>query len=261
MKAVLSIAGSDPTGGAGIQGDLKTFVAHRVYGMAVLTAVIAQNSLRVSVFEPVGTKLLEAQLEAVFTDIKPDAVKIGLLPDTGSIRAVQSTLERFQPSQVVFDPVLSSSNGRRFLPHSDIHTLFDLFALTRLITPNVPEASELSGIQIAVASDIEKAAAILRKRSGGTPAVLIKGGHFGAACDDFLLAIDGGRWIKGERLLCHGARGTGCALSSAIASNLALGYPLETAIIRSKQWLTAALKNAPSLGKGVPPLLHSANSC
>ncbi len=257
MKTVLSIAGSDPTGGAGIQGDLKTFAAHRVFGMAALTAVIAQNSMGVPCFEPVSPALLESQIEAVCADIACNAVKIGLLPTAEAVLTVESAMARHRQPHVVIDPVLMSSTGKRFLHRSDTGCLFELFSRAELITPNVPEANELSGLTIETERDLEQAASIIRKKAGKRTAILLKGGHFGLSCDDYLLDDDGGRWIRGERLEGTIARGTGCALSSAIASNLALGYTLEGAIYRAKVWLREAMRTAPSLGKGAPPLNHS----
>lgn len=265
MKTVLSIAGTDPSGGAGIHADLKVFSAHRVYGMAAVTAVVAQNTCGVYAVERVSSSMLEAQLEAVFGDIFPDAVKIGMLPDADAIGVVARSLRKHKPRFVVIDPVMLSSSGHALLDSGMEGLLREaIFPLATLITPNIPEAEIFCGFSIDSKERMELAARELALAPAA--AVLVKGGHFpgaaeGAAagsgtltCDDFLLEGGTDRWFTGPRLATKNTHGTGCALSSAIAANLALGYPVGEAVERAKRYLCEALSRGLSLGRGKGPI-------
>lgn len=260
-KTALSIAGTDPSGGAGIHADLKVFAAHRVYGMAAVTAVVAQNTRGVIAVEKVSPAMLEAQLEAVFTDIFPDAVKIGMLPGAEAIDVVCRTLEKYRPRFVVIDPVMLSSSGHRLLDAGlEAALLGRLFPLATLVTPNVPEAEVLCGFAIESKDDMERAARTLSKMTSA--GVLVKGGHFPGmgesssegSCDDFLFADGRGLWLSSPRVPTKNTHGTGCALSSAIAANLSLGQSVEDSVALAKRYLYSAISRGLSLGSGKGPI-------
>ena len=256
MKTVLSIAGSDCSGGAGIQADLKTFSAHKVYGMAVISSVTAQNTLGVSDVFNLPALIVEEQLESVFSDIFPDAVKIGMLGNTEIVKAVARMLKKYQPSNVVADTVMISTSGKRLLEEEAVSVLENsVFPLATLITPNIPEAEYISGCKISSGDDMKSVA----KRISGTynTAVLLKGGHFSDNADDVLCTVDGNITVfRSERIDNPNNHGTGCTLSSAIASNLAVGSGLEQAVSDAKQYLIRALKSGLDLGHGNGPLNH-----
>lgn len=263
MKTVLSVAGSDPSGGAGLQADLKTFAAFGVYGMAAITSVIAQNTIRVSASQPIGTRMIRAQLESVFEDIYPDAVKIGLIPNRSSARAIGKALRRHSPRFVVLDPVAVASTGTRLARNSALRGIIrDLLPLTTLVTPNLPEASALTGLEVRTRAQMEQAAKALV--SLGARAALVKGGHFKSRdnpdsdCDDFLLAEGHGSWLSARRVNTANTHGTGCTLSSAIAACLALGMTIEESVRQGKAFVTAALSTGLNLGRGSGPLNHGA---
>lgn len=255
MKTALSIAGSDPSGGAGIQADLKTFAAHGVYGMAAIAAVTAQNTLGVFAIEPVGAALVGAQLDAVFADIFPDAVKIGMVGSPEGAIAIADALARWDADNVVVDTPMVSSSGRRLLGEGCERTLMSLiFPRARIVTPNIPEAEALTGVAIADREGMAKAARIL---SAATPgAVLLKGGHLAGGADDLLLLDGEETWFRSGRIDTRSTHGTGCALSSAIAANLALGLSVPEAVGRAKEYVRKALLAAPGLGRGNGPLRH-----
>lgn len=250
----LSIATSDSGGGAGIQADLLTFAAHRVYGATVLAAGTAQNSRAVTGIETFSTRFLEKQIDAVFSDLRPRAVKIGMLFDAPRIRAVAAGLERHGARNVVLDPVMVAKTGARLLAASAVRSLkADLLPLCDLVTPNLPEAEALSGIKIRGAGDRRLAAGILADLGART--VLIKGGHSrGAEVRD--LFFDGQFFIEfvAPRIRTRATHGTGCTLASAITANLALGRPMEEAILRAIQYLRAGLRHGlfPGRGFGTP---------
>lgn len=250
----VSIATSDSGGGAGIQADLLTFAAHRVYGATVLAAGTAQNSRAVTGIETFSTRFLEKQIDAVFSDLRPRAVKIGMLFDAPRIRAVAAGLERHGARNVVLDPVMVAKTGARLLAASAVRSLkADLLPLCDLVTPNLPEAEALSGIKIRGAGDRRLAAGILADLGART--VLIKGGHSrGAEVRD--LFFDGQFFIEfvAPRIRTRATHGTGCTLASAITANLALGRPMEEAILRAIQYLRAGLRHGlfPGRGFGTP---------
>ena len=278
QKTVLTIAGSDPSGGAGIQADLKTMEAFDVYGMSVITALTAQNTLGVSAVMDVEPAFVEKQLEAVLSDIQPDAVKIGMLPDRNIMEVVCKALDKYKIKKVVLDPVLSSTSGTELSRNSDLEYMIkELFKRCTLITPNIPEAEKIiksigkdinsidedicSIEKISSREDMELAARIISDFCGCS--VLIKGGHSSFAgddsSDDLLYLMPGSRriWLTGKRIDNSNTHGTGCTLSSAIASNLALGYSLTESVERSKAYLSGALEAMLDLGKGSGPLMHN----
>ncbi len=254
LACAVTIAMSDSGGGAGIQADLATFAAHGVYGAAVLVAATAQNTRRIAAIEPLSPVFIGRQMDAIFPDLRPAAVKIGALYDAPRIRAVASGLKRHRARNVVLDPVLVAKAGAKLLAASAVESLRkDLFSLCDLVTPNLTEAETLSGIRIRTGADRREAAGILA--SDGCGAVLIKGGHArGGTVTDLL--YDGRRFheISGPRIRTRATHGTGCVLSSAIAANLALGRDLEEAVRRSIRYLRAALKRGvfPGRGWGIP---------
>ncbi len=250
----VSIATSDSGGGAGIQADLLTFAAHRVYGATVLAAGTAQNTRGVTGIETFSSSFLEKQIDAVFSDLRPRAVKIGMLFDAPRIRAVAAGLERHRAKNVVLDPVMVAKTGARLLAASAVRSLkADLLPLCDLVTPNLPEAEALAGIRIRGPADRRLAAGILANLGART--VLIKGGHSrGGEVRD--LFFDGQFFIEfvAPRIRTRATHGTGCTLSSAITANLALGRPMEEAILRAIQYLRAGLRRGlfPGRGFGTP---------
>lgn len=253
--AVLAVAGSDPSGGAGVQADLKTLAAHGVYGMAAVTALTAQNTLGVTGVWPCPPEVLAAQLEAAFSDIVPAAVKLGMLGNEALARTVGEALAKFTPERVVADPVMRSSSGAELLTAEGVRVLREeIFPRAALITPNLPEAEALTGRIVASGGEMERAARRLSETYGC--AVLCKGGHKSGTPDDFLWWENQGLWLRGRRVDNPNAHGTGCTLSSAIAANLARGLPMDRAVARAKEYLTGALAAMLDLGQGNGPLDH-----
>lgn len=262
MKSVLTIAGSDCSGGAGIQADLKTIGACGLYGMSVITAVTSQNTQGVRDVWPVPEEVVKEQLCAVFEDIFPDAVKIGMMAVEENLYAVAECLEKYRDINgkrpfVVLDPVLISTSGRPLLDPSAREVLTKtLFPLADLITPNLPEACSLGSVTISSAEDRERAAQDLSLRYGCS--VLIKGGHEEGSADDFLYNSRSGActWYRNERIESANTHGTGCTLSSAIACGMTRGNSLEQAVGDAKEYLTGAIRDGMDLGKGNGPLNH-----
>lgn len=259
-KTVLSIAGSDCSGGAGIQADLKTMLANGVYGMAAVTALTAQNTMGVSAVMAVTPEFLEAQLLAVFEDIYPDAVKIGMLCSEELAAVTAEVLRSKKAANIVIDPVMVSTSGRELLEKRAVERMKEeLFPLASLLTPNIPEAEKLLGCRIGDKTERESAARSLAEMFGCS--VLIKGGHSAGeeqagSVDDFLWHQGRGVWIEGKRIANPNSHGTGCTLSSAIASNLAKGLGMEESVRRAKTYLSGALTAGLDLGKGSGPLDH-----
>lgn len=256
MKAVLSIAGSDSSGGAGIQADIKTIAAHNLYAETVITALTAQNTLGVFGILDIDPSFVTRQMDAVFEDIRPDAVKIGMLSSRAIIEVVAESLCRHRAFNVVVDPVMVSTSGAKLIDDDAIETMKELlFPMADIITPNIPEAALLSGLPIDDGASRLRAAEELG-RFGGY-AVLIKGGHEETAADDFLF-IKGEEpvWLRGNRIETKNTHGTGCTLSSAIACNLALELDMRTAVRKAKDYVTGALAHDLHLGKGRGPLNH-----
>lgn len=256
MKTVLTIAGSDCSGGAGIQADIKTMIMNGVYAMSAITTLTAQNTTGVYGIQEASSEFLDNQLDCIFTDIFPDAVKIGMLSSSEIMRHVASKLRQYQARHIVLDPVMVSTSGHRLMNKDAEETLQkELFPLAEVITPNVPEAENLTGIQITDAASMEKAAHMLYEKFHVS--VLLKGGHCINDANDLLYTDEHGIWMRGERIDNPNTHGTGCTLSSAIASNLARGFSLEEAVRRSKQYLTEALRSQMNLGHGSGPLDHT----
>lgn len=256
MKTALTIAGSDSCGGAGIQADIKTMTAHGVYAMSAITALTAQNTTGVTGIMEVTPEFLAAQLEAVLTDIFPDAVKIGMVSSVGLIKIIAEKLETHQVKNIVIDPVMISTSGSRLISEDAVDALKEnFFPLADLITPNIPESEVLSGIEIKTTDDMIAAAGLISGQYG--VAVLCKGGHRLNDANDLLYLNGSYQWIKGERIENLNTHGTGCTLSSAIASNLAKGHDLITAIEKSKAYISGALEAMLDLGKGSGPLNHA----
>lgn len=255
-KTALTIAGSDSCGGAGIQADIKTMTVNGIYAMSAITALTAQNTTGVTDILESTPEFLAKQLEAVFTDIYPDAVKIGMVSSVALIQTIADKLTKFQVKNIVVDPVMVASSGAKLLSDNAVDTLKDrLLPLADLLTPNIPEAEVLSAMTIKTAEDMETAAEFIGKSYGCS--VLCKGGHQLNDADDFLYEINGRtRWFYGKRIDNPNTHGTGCTLSSAIASNLAKGLPMEDAVEEAKGYLSGALSAMLDLGKGSGPMDH-----
>ena len=258
MKKALTIAGSDSSGGAGIQADIKTMTMNGVYAMSAITALTAQNTTGVTGILEVSQDFLTKQLDAVFEDIFPDAVKIGMVSSSELIRVIADSLARYGAANIVVDPVMVATSGARLIEDEAIDTLKSrLLPLATVITPNIPEAEILSGMTITDEAGMEKAARVLYERYGC--AALVKGGHRINDANDVLFASSdrGPVWFRGRRIDNPNTHGTGCTLSSAIASNLAKGYSLEESVERAKEYLSGALAAMLDLGKGSGPLAHN----
>ena len=252
----MSIAGSDCSGGAGIQADLKTISALGAYAATAITAITVQNTTGVRAIHPVPPVFVRGQIEAVMDDIRPDAIKIGMINDIEIVKVISACLHKYRPAYVIFDPVMVSTSGHRLMNKDAEETLQkELFPLAEVITPNVPEAENLTGIQITDAASMEKAAHMLYEKFHVS--VLLKGGHCINDANDLLYTDEHGIWMRGERIDNPNTHGTGCTLSSAIASHLARGFSLEEAVRRSKQYLTEALRSQMNLGHGSGPLDHT----
>lgn len=256
MKVALTIAGSDSSGGAGIQADIKTMTTLGVMAESVITALTAQNTLGVQGVVATDPAFVELQMESVFSDIRPDAVKIGMLPTAEVVQAVARGLRRFKANHVVLDPVMVATSGAALSEDAAVKAMVEeLLPLAEVVTPNIPEAEVLSGMSIATRNDMLAAAhAILQL---GNAAVLIKGGHLIHYADDVLLMPDGRPvWFPQERIDTNNTHGTGCTLSSAIATWLARGCDLEEAVRRAKFYLTGALRSDQNFGAGSGPVNH-----
>ncbi len=255
MKTVLSIAGSDSSGGAGIQADIKTMCAHGVFGMTAITAITAQNTLGVTAIQDVSPEVIEAQLDAVFTDIFPDAVKIGMVSSAETIRIIANALKNYNAKNIVLDPVMVATSGARLISEDAIQALkTELIPLADVITPNVYEAEILSGEKITDSKMLSDVALKINRELGVN--VLVKGGHLAEKND--ILAMDGNTFcFTCDRAIDNpNTHGTGCTLSSAIASNLAKGMKLEEAILHAKKYITDAIAYGLDLGQGSGPLNH-----
>lgn len=255
MKKVLTIAGSDSSGGAGIQADLKTMLAHGVYGMSAITALTAQNTTGVyGVMEATGD-FVALQLDCVFRDIRPDAVKIGMVSNGDVIAAIGRKLAEYGAENIVVDPVMVATSGSPLMKDGAAAALVrQLFPLAAAVTPNLPEAECLCGFPIRSAEEMEKAARVIGETTPG--GVIIKGGHLTGSADDLLWQNGRARWYRAPRVDNPNTHGTGCTLSSAIASNLALGMDLPDAFGAAKAYVAGALAQGLNLGAGSGPLPH-----
>ena len=255
MKTALSIAGSDSSGGAGIQADIKTMSAHGVYAMSAITALTAQNTTGVTDILDSTPAFLSAQLDAVFTDIFPDAVKIGMVSSSELISVIAQKLRQYGARHIVVDPVMVATSGSRLLQENAVQALkTELLPLAEVATPNIPEAEILAEMPISSPEDMERAAELISRRYHC--AVLCKGGHDLNDANDLLWKDGTGHWFKGRRINNPNTHGTGCTLSSAIASNLAKGMDLEEAVRRAKDYISAALGAMLDLGHGRGPMNH-----
>lgn len=256
MKTALTIAGSDCSGGAGIQADIKTMTMNGVYAMSAVTALTAQNTTGVTGIQESSPEFLKMQLDAVFEDIYPDAVKIGMVASGELIKAIAARLRHYDAGNVVIDPVMVSTSGSALMRTDAVNTLVEeLLPLATLVTPNIPEAEVLSGRTISTKEDMIEAA----KQIGDENhcAVLLKGGHSVNDANDLLYAEGRLTWFQGKRIDNPNTHGTGCTLSSAIASNLAKGFSLEDSVERAKSYISEALGAMLDLGKGSGPMQHN----
>lgn len=255
MKTVLTIAGSDPSGGAGIQADLKTFAAHGVYGMSVITALTAQNTTGVYGIMDVTPEFVAQQLDCIFTDIRPDAVKIGMVSSSEIVKVIIHKLLEYGAKNIVVDPVMVSTSGSKLLSDEAIEVVRNgLLPIATVITPNLMEAEVLTGMKITCAAEMVCAAEALAQQT--KKAVLIKGGHLLHTSDDLLLSYGEFSWFNETRIQNPNTHGTGCTLSSAIASHLAMGVDLKESVRLSKAYVTGALRAGLNLGGGRGPLNH-----
>lgn len=256
MHTALTIAGSDSSGGAGIQADLKTMTMNGVFAMSAVTALTAQNTLGVTGIMEVSPEFLGLQLDAVFTDIPPDAVKIGMVSSSALIAAIAAKLRQYSARNIVLDPVMVATSGARLISEDAVETLErELLPLASVATPNIPEAEVLSGMSIRSEGDMEAAARAIGERFGC--AVLCKGGHSLSDANDVLFANGALRWFRGRRIDNPNTHGTGCTLSSAIAANLAKGVPMPDAIAAAKEYISGALAAMLDLGHGRGPMNHA----
>ena len=256
MKTALSIAGSDSSGGAGIQADLKTMTLNGVFAMSAVTALTAQNTTGVTGILEATPAFLAQQIDAVFEDIRPDAVKIGMVSSEGLIEVIADRLTTHKAENVVVDPVMVATSGARLLEPGAVEALKEkLLPLATVVTPNIPEAEILSGTTIRTSADMEAAARAIFDTWGC--AVLCKGGHNVNDANDLLWAKGKAQWFEGTRIDNPNTHGTGCTLSSAIAANLAKGFSLAQSVERAKAYISGALAAMLDLGKGRGPMNHA----
>lgn len=256
MNTALTIAGSDSCGGAGIQADIKTMTANGVYAMSAITALTAQNTTGVSDIYEVTADFLKAQLKAIFEDITPDAIKIGMVSSKDLIIAIAESLKKYNGKNIVLDPVMVATSGAKLISDDAIETLKEyLIPMATVITPNIPEAEVLSEMKITNEEEMIKAAEKISKKYN--VAVLCKGGHSINDANDLLYRDGEYKWFKGKRINNPNTHGTGCTLSSAIASNLAKGRNLDEAVEKAKAYISGALGAMLDLGKGSGPMNHA----
>ncbi len=256
IKKVLTIAGSDCSGGAGIQADIKTITAHKLYAMSAITALTAQNTTGVYGIMEVDPEFVKNQLDCIFTDIYPDSVKIGMVSNVEIIKAIAEKLIEYNAKNIVLDPVMVSTSGSKLISADAVHALITfLFPLATVITPNIPEAEVLWGFKIENENDMMSAAKSICQNFPG--AVLIKGGHLGNDATDLLYENNKAHFYRSPRINNPNTHGTGCTLSSAISCNLAEGKNLDESIKNAKDYLTGALRSGLNLGKGSGPLNHT----
>lgn len=256
MEAVLSIAGSDSSGGAGIQADIKTIAAHKLYAETVITALTAQNTTGVYGVVEIDPAFVAQQIDVVFDDIRPRAVKIGMVSSAAIIEAIADRLVANAAENIVLDPVMVATSGARLIDDGAVAALMDkLLPLADIVTPNIPEAEVLCGRAISTEDDMEAAAKQLVGKTSG--AVLVKGGHGTERADD-VLVTEHGRvvWLRHKRIETENTHGTGCTLSSAIACGLAQDFDMQASVSKAKNYVTGALQYGLSLGRGNGPLNH-----
>ncbi|MBQ3194533.1 MAG: bifunctional hydroxymethylpyrimidine kinase/phosphomethylpyrimidine kinase [Oscillospiraceae bacterium] len=255
-KTALTIAGSDSSGGAGIQADIKTMTMNGVYAMSVITALTAQNTTGVRSIQESTPEFLQQQIDAVFEDIYPDAVKIGMVASSALIRVIADRLRHYAAKNIVVDPVMVSTSGSELMKTDAVQTLIEeLLPLAALVTPNIPEARVLSGMEIRTREDMHAAAKKIGDSYGC--AVLLKGGHSINDANDLLYSNGDFTWFEGKRIDNPNTHGTGCTLSSAIAANLAKGFPLPESVKKAKDYISGALAAMLDLGQGSGPMDHA----
>ena len=255
MRTALTIAGSDSSGGAGIQADIKTMMANGVYAMSAITALTAQNTTGVTAIMEATEEFLGKELDNIFTDIFPDAVKIGMVSSSGLIIKIAEKLKEYDAKNIVVDPVMVATSGARLISEDAVSTLKEyLFPLAQILTPNIPEAEVLSGMTITSEAEMMEAAKVIGDQYGC--AVLLKGGHKVNDANDLLYYEGTCQWFYGKRIDNPNTHGTGCTLSSAIASNLAKGFPMDVSVERAKAYISGALAAMLDLGKGSGPMNH-----
>ena len=255
MKTALTIAGSDSSGGAGIQADIKTMICNGVYAMSAITALTAQNTTGVRGIYEVTPEFLAQLIDCIFTDIRPDAVKIGMVSSTGLIETIADKLKEYHAENIVVDPVMVATSGSKLISDDAIDALkANLLPIATILTPNIPETEVLSGMEVKTADDMIAAAKYISETYHC--AVLCKGGHQLNDANDLLYRDGGYRWFNGRRIDNPNTHGTGCTLSSAIASNLAKGCDLDTAVERAKAYISGALAAMLDLGQGSGPMDH-----
>ena len=255
MRTALTIAGSDSSGGAGIQADIKTMTMNGVFAMSAITALTAQNTTGVTDILESTPLFLGEQLDAIFTDIFPDAVKIGMVSSAELIAVIAEKLKQYGAKKIVVDPVMVATSGAKLLRDDAVEALCrELLPLAAVLTPNIPEAEILSGMTITDAVGMEAAAKLISEKYGC--AVLCKGGHQINDADDLLWRDGCGKWFRGKRIANPNTHGTGCTLSSAIASNLAKGYDLDASVERAKAYISGCLSAMLDLGHGSGPMDH-----
>jgi hydroxymethylpyrimidine/phosphomethylpyrimidine kinase len=256
MKTALTIAGSDSSGGAGIQADIKTMTMNGVFAMSAVTALTAQNTTGVIDIMNSTPEFLGEQIDEIFTDIRPDAVKTGMVSSSALIHVIAEKLREYKAENIVCDPVMVATSGAKLIDDDAIETLKnELLPLALVITPNIPEAEVLWGKEIKTRDDMVKAAEGISSDLGC--AVLCKGGHATSDANDLLFHDGKAVWFEGKRIDTKNTHGTGCTLSSAIASNLAKGFDLETSVKRAKEYISGALGAMLDLGKGSGPMDHA----
>ena len=255
-KTALTIAGSDCSGGAGIQADLKTMTMNGVYAMSAITALTAQNTTGVRAIQESTTEFLKQQLDAVFEDIFPNAVKIGMVSSSGLIRVIADRLRYHKAKNVVVDPVMVATSGSSLMKTDAVQTLIkEILPVATLVTPNIPEAQMLSDLTIKSREEMISAAKFISDTYGC--AVLLKGGHSINDANDLLYTNSEMVWFEGKRIHNPNTHGTGCTLSSAIAANLAKGFDLSKSVRRAKEYISAALDAQLDLGQGSGPMMHN----
>ena len=256
MRTALTIAGSDSSGGAGIQADIKTMTANGVFAMSAITALTAQNTTGVAGIMEVSPEFLKEQIDCIFTDIRPDAVKIGMVSSAELITAIAEKLTEYHAENIVVDPVMVATSGAKLISDDAIDTLKErLLPMADVLTPNIPEAEVLSGMEIRTEEDMIKAAEKISENYHC--AVLLKGGHQLNDANDLLYRNGSYRWFYGKRIDNPNTHGTGCTLSSAIASNLAKGFDMDISVERAKAYISGALGAMLDLGKGSGPMNHA----
>ena len=256
MRTALTIAGSDSSGGAGIQADIKTMTANGVFAMSAITALTAQNTTGVTGIMEVSPEFLKEQIDCIFTDISPDAVKIGMVSSAELIAAIAEKLTEYHAENIVVDPVMVATSGAKLISDDAIDTLKErLLPMADVLTPNIPEAEVLSGMEVRTEEDMVKAAEKISENYHC--AVLLKGGHQLNDANDLLYRNGSYRWFYGKRIDNPNTHGTGCTLSSAIASNLAKGFDMDTSVERAKAYISGALGAMLDLGKGSGPMNHA----